>query len=89
MVLLNVFSVRRRSGAFTRLEGDQCIPAGRQLAAARDRLANRAALWSGYPGKLSEPPLSVGQQQAQFLEIGFFNHLGLTQLPLSFGRFLG
>jgi hypothetical protein len=59
------------------------------LAAARDRLAYQAALWFGHPGKLLEPPLSVGQQQAQFLEIGFFNHLGLTRLPLSFGRFLG
>ena len=35
------------------------------------------------------PRLSVGQQQSQFLEIGIFNHLGLTQLSLSFGRFLG
>jgi hypothetical protein len=71
------------------LSGDQCKPAVCQLAAARERLEMQTALWSGYPGKLSEPLLSVGQQQAQFLEIGFFNHLGLTQLPLSFGRFLG
>jgi hypothetical protein len=82
MVLLNVFSVRRR-------RGDQRKPAVCQLAAARERLAMQTALRSGHPGKLSEPPLSVGQQQSQFLEIGLFNHLGLPRLSLSFGRFLG
>jgi hypothetical protein len=71
------------------LSGDQCKLAVCQLAAARERLAMQTALWSGHPGKLSESLLSVGQQQSQFLQIGLFNHLGLTQLSLSFGRFLG
>jgi hypothetical protein len=49
----------------------------------------RLTLRSGHSGTFLQPPLFVGQQQSQFLEIGLFNHLGLTQLSLSLGRFLG
>jgi hypothetical protein len=52
-------------------------------------LRRKLTLRSAHPGELPEPPLSVGQQKPHFLEIGLFNHLGLTQLSLSLGRFLG